>query len=155
MAERANRTLVEMARCLMLQGKFPNSLWAEMINTTTYLRNRSATKCLNGITSLEAWTNRKPYVGYLRTIGSKAIVLNKGQRRGKFQPKGDEYLLVGYSNESKAYRLWKPTTRKVIKSRDVKFIEKITAPETLTDNTLEIPMFTVENLFEEKNSKRR
>lgn len=33
-AEQANRTLVEMARCIMLQAKLPNLLWAEAINTT-------------------------------------------------------------------------------------------------------------------------
>ena len=109
-AERKNRTLVEMARCIMLQGNLPQSLWAEAINAATYLRNRCATKTLDGKTPLEAWSKRKPYVGFFRVIGSKAIVLDKAQKRGKFQPKGDEYILVGYSDESKAYRLWKPGT---------------------------------------------
>lgn len=39
-AERANRTLVEMARCMLLQSGVPNSLWAEAINTAAYIRNR-------------------------------------------------------------------------------------------------------------------
>lgn len=122
-AKRKNRTLVEMARCIMLQGNLPQSLWAEAINTATYLRNRCATKTLNGKTPYEAWTNRKPYVGFLRVIGTKAIVLNKSQKRGKFQPKGDEYI-HGYSQESKAYRLWKPGTKTVVKARHVKFFER-------------------------------
>jgi len=109
----------------MLQTNFPESLWAEAINTATYLRNRCATKSLDGITPFEAWTQHKPYVGFFRTIGSKAIALNKNRRGKKFQPKGEEYLLVGYSEESKAYRLWKPGTRTVIKARDVKFFERI------------------------------
>jgi len=124
-AERANRTLVEMARCMMLQANLPDSLWAEAINTAAYLRNRCATKSLNGITPFEAWTQRKPYVGFFRTIGSKTIALNKNRKGKKFQPKGEEYLLVGYSEESKAYRLWKPGTKTVIKARDVKFFERI------------------------------
>ena len=41
-AERANRTLVEMARCIMLEADLPESLWAEAVNTATFLRNRSA-----------------------------------------------------------------------------------------------------------------
>jgi len=129
-AERANRTLIEMARCIMLQANLPESLWAEAVNTATYLRNRCATKCLNGITPMEAWSKKKPYVGFLRIIGSKTIALNKTYQRGKFQPKGDEYILVGYSNESKAYRLWKPGTKTVIKARDVKFMEDV-APTNL------------------------
>lgn len=50
-AERANRTLV--ARCIMLQANLPDSLWAESINTAAYLRNRCATKNLDGITPFE------------------------------------------------------------------------------------------------------
>jgi len=35
LAERANHTLVEMARCIMLQANLPQSLWAEAINIHT------------------------------------------------------------------------------------------------------------------------
>jgi len=137
-AERKNRTLVEMARCMMLQGNLPQSLWAEAVNAATYIRNRCATKSLNGETPFEAWSKRTPYVGFFRIIGSKAIVLNKAQGKGKFQPKGDEYVLVGYSEESKAYRLWKPGTRTVIKARDVRFFEN----QNLTNTTKENPIGT-------------
>lgn len=144
-AERANRTLVEMARCIMLQAGLPDSLWAEAVNTAAYLRNRCATKCLDGITPFEAWTQRKPYVGFFRTIGSKTIALNKKQRGRKFQPKGDEYLLVGYSEESKAYRLWKPGTKTVIKARDVKFFERIESPsESSTGRVFATPSTFIE-----------
>jgi len=60
-------------------------------------------------------------VGFFRIFGSKVIALNKGSKRGKFLQKGEKYILVEYSEESKAHRLWKPGTRSVIKSRDVKF----------------------------------
>lgn len=128
-----------MARCIMLQGNLPQSLWAEAINSATYLRNRCATKTLNGKTPYEAWTNRKPYVGFLRVIGTKAIVLDKSQKRGKFQPKGDKYVLVGYSQESKAYRLWKPGTKTVVKARDVKFFERWNLSDIPDRNVLDAP----------------
>jgi len=122
-AERINRTLVEMARCLMIQAELPQSLWAEAINTATFLRNRCPTKSLDDKTPYEAWFGEKPYVGFLRIIGSKVIALNKSGRCKKFDPKGLEYVLVGYSQESKAYRLWRRNTNTVIKARDVKFFE--------------------------------
>jgi hypothetical protein len=140
-AERKNRTLVEMARCIMLQGNLPQSLWAEAVNAATYIRNRCTTKSLNGETPFEAWSKRKPYVGFFRIIGSKAIVLNKAHGRGKFQPKGDEYVLVGYSEESKAYRLWKPGTKTVIKARDVRFFEN----QESTNTTTKDPIITLDN----------
>lgn len=78
-AKQKNRILVEMARCIMLQGNLPQSLWAEAIYSAMYLQNRCATKTLNGKIPYEAWTGRKPYVGFFRVIGAKTIVLNKNE----------------------------------------------------------------------------
>jgi len=113
-----------MSRCLLLQAKLPKSLWAKMINTAVFIRNRCPSKCLEQ-TPFELWTKRKPFVGFMKIIGSKAIALIKGRRLSKFEPKGKEYILIGYSNESKAYRLWEQGTKRVIKSRDVHFIEDV------------------------------
>lgn len=76
----------------------------------------------------------------MRIFDSKVIALNKEARRNKFEPKGDEYILVDYSEESKAYRLWKPKTRKVIKSRDVRFNEKLSEETTETNEYFEAPL---------------
>ena len=37
--ERANRTLVEMSRCLLIQSRLPNYLWGESTNTACHIRN--------------------------------------------------------------------------------------------------------------------
>lgn len=105
-AERANRTLTEMARCMILQSRAPEKLWAEAINTACFIRNRCPTSTLNNMTPLEAYSKRKPYVGFMKTFGCKAIALEKRPGIGKFHQKGRPYIMVGYSNESKAYRLW-------------------------------------------------
>ena len=44
--------------------------------------------------------------------------------RKKLDIKGEKCIFVGYSDESKAYKLYNPSTKKVIISRDVKFIEE-------------------------------
>ena len=63
-AERKNRTLVECARS-MLQGKnISNGFWAEAINTTVYLKNRSPTKSLELKTPFEAFYGYKPKVSH-------------------------------------------------------------------------------------------
>ncbi|MBW0485030.1 hypothetical protein O181_024745 [Austropuccinia psidii MF-1] len=38
-AERANRTILDKARCLLLTSNLPNQYWAEAINTATFLTN--------------------------------------------------------------------------------------------------------------------
>ncbi|GBL98972.1 Retrovirus-related Pol polyprotein from transposon TNT 1-94 [Araneus ventricosus] len=52
-AERENRTLVNMARCLLLQSGLPMKFWAEAINCAVYIRNRCPTRGLQE-SSLEA-----------------------------------------------------------------------------------------------------
>ncbi|XP_070144855.1 uncharacterized protein [Drosophila kikkawai] len=59
-AERQNRTLVEMARCMMKQAGAPPSFWAEAISTASYLRNRCPTKALFGELPYTYWTGKVP-----------------------------------------------------------------------------------------------
>lgn len=54
------------------------------------------------------------------------------------------YLLVGYLKESKAYRLWKRRTRKVIKRRDVHFNEKLSKESAKENDYLEVPLKVLE-----------
>ncbi|UYV79912.1 hypothetical protein LAZ67_18001028, partial [Cordylochernes scorpioides] len=121
-AERANRTLVDMTRCFMIEGNLPETLWAELIHTATYIRNRCP-RNNDCKTPHELFTKRKPVVSHLKIVGSKSFAMNNRPNRSKFAPRSEEYKLIGYFTESKAYRLWKPGTRTIIKSRDVRFIE--------------------------------
>lgn len=140
-AERANRTLVEMARCMLLHAQLPYSLWAEAVNAAAYVRNRCPTKALNKVTPHEKWTGNKPHVSHMRTFGSRVIALKKTHRHNKFAPKAKEYLLVGYSAEAKAYRLWERGTCTVIKHRDIRFLENDTIPSQGTEEILcELPL---------------
>lgn len=139
-AERANRTLVEMARCMILEAGVNQSFWAEAINNAAYLRNRSPTKILETVTPFEAWYKKKPTVNHLRIFGSKAIVLNKKPGQPKFKSKGIECILVGYSEEAKAYRLYDLETKKIIKSRDVQFLEQV----NISNNNNQFDCFVIE-----------
>lgn len=122
-AERANRTIVEMVRCMLMSSNLPESLWGEAVNMAVYLRNRSPTKILKAVTPYEAWAGKKPAVDHFIVFGCKAVMLDKTPSKSKLKPKGIECFMVGYSTESKAYRLYEPMSRKIHKSRDVKFLE--------------------------------
>ncbi|CAB0018378.1 unnamed protein product, partial [Nesidiocoris tenuis] len=54
-AERKNRSLVEMARCLMVQAKLPPSFWGEAIYTANYIRNRRPSRGIDGETPFKLW----------------------------------------------------------------------------------------------------
>ena len=59
-AERLNRTPVEGVRTMLADSKLSHRFWAEALSTCAYLRNRSPTKALEGITPYEAWSGGKP-----------------------------------------------------------------------------------------------
>ena len=55
--ERRNRTVVEMARCLLKSKGVPGEFWGEAVTTAVYLLNRAPTSSLRGKTPYEAWYN--------------------------------------------------------------------------------------------------
>ena len=123
MAERKNRTVVEVARCLLTQSGLPTIFWAEAIHTANYIRNRCFTETIS-CTPFEKWTGRKPDISHIRSFGEKVYVLNKNPARGKFDPRGLEGIFLGYTDDSKSYRIWLVDASKVISSRDVKFSQQ-------------------------------
>jgi IS30 family transposase len=58
--ERRNRTVVEMARCLLKSKGLPTEFWGEAVSIAVYLLNRAPTKSLQGKTPYEAWHKKKP-----------------------------------------------------------------------------------------------
>ena len=59
MAERSNRTLIEMARSMMLHSEVNEYLWAEAVNAAAYICNRCPTKQLENKIPYEVWFGRK------------------------------------------------------------------------------------------------
>ncbi|BBN70319.1 multidrug resistance-associated protein 9 [Prunus dulcis] len=122
-AERKNRTVVEMAKSMLHEKSIPYEFWAEAVNTAVYLLNRCPTKSLNKVTPFEAYTGRKPGIAHLKIFGSPCHVLIPSALRHKLEENSHKCILVGYGLCEKGYRLFDPSTRKIILSRDVHFDE--------------------------------
>ncbi|GAU43423.1 hypothetical protein TSUD_334860 [Trifolium subterraneum] len=121
-AERRNRTIMNMVRC-MLKGKhLPKELWGEVVATATYILNLCPTKRLNGITPEECWSKNKPSVKHLRVFGSIAYKHVPDQLRRKLDVKATTMILVGYHSTG-GYKLYDPVNKNVVVSRDVVFDE--------------------------------
>jgi hypothetical protein len=54
-AERHNRTLMEMVRSMISHTSLPLNLWGEALNTAAYILNQIPTKATNK-TPYELWT---------------------------------------------------------------------------------------------------
>lgn len=123
MAERMNRTLVERARCMLFYANLEKNYWAEAVATAAYVINRSPTKSLQGKTPYEMWKGKKPNLSHMKIFGSEAMVYKPKEKRQKWDRKSVKMILVGYCENTKGYRFMDLKTHKVVKSRDVSFIE--------------------------------
>ena len=120
-AERQSRTLVESIRTMLIQAKLSQKFWVEVLNTASYLRNRSPTKVVDNSTPLEAWTGVKPDVKHLRSFGCTAYAHIPKDERKKLDSKARKCVFLGYGTETKGYRLYDCERQRVILSRGVKF----------------------------------
>lgn len=64
-AERCNRIIMEKARAMIEAANLDHRYWAEAVNASVYLKNRSPMKAVLNMTPEEAWTDRKPDVRHL------------------------------------------------------------------------------------------
>ena len=62
-------------------------------------------------------------MSHIRIFGSVSYCHVHADTRKKLDPSGEKGLLVGYSEISKAYRVYIPARRRIIVRRDVQFDE--------------------------------
>ncbi|GJX32013.1 putative ribonuclease H-like domain-containing protein [Tanacetum coccineum] len=122
-AERKNRTLIEAARTMLADSKLPTTFWAEAVNTACYVQNRVLVTKPHNKTPYELFLGRKPALGFMRPFGYLVTILNTIDHLGKFDGKADEGFFVGYSINSKAFRVFNSRTRIVEKNLHVQFSE--------------------------------
>ncbi|GJY71967.1 ribonuclease H-like domain-containing protein, partial [Tanacetum coccineum] len=98
--ERKNRTLIEADRTMLANSKLPTTFWAEAVNTASI----------------------KPALRFMRPFGYPVTFLNI-DHLGKFDGKADEGFFVGYSINSKAFRVFNSRTMIVEENLHVQFSE--------------------------------
>ncbi|CAI7808658.1 unnamed protein product [Closterium sp. NIES-53] len=123
-AERANRTILETARALLIESGVGNSMWPHAVRHATVARNRVLTKVGNDSwVPLERWLGRKPPVDMLRVFGCMAVSHVPKKYRSKLGASVIWCVHLGLAAESKGWLLWEPSKGVLFDSRDVKFVE--------------------------------
>src|SRR5262245_7803220 len=122
-AERMNRTLVELGRAMLTAQDLPEFLWEYAILHAAYLRNLSYTKRLETLTPYQGWHKRKPNVSHLREFGAPVWILLQGQKEDrKMLPKSKRRSYMGYDEGSKAVKYYNAETGKVLTSRNYRHL---------------------------------
>ncbi|GJX53207.1 putative ribonuclease H-like domain-containing protein [Tanacetum coccineum] len=122
-AERRNKTFIEATRTMLAYAKLPVTFWAEVVNTACYVQNRVLVNKSQHKTPYELFNGRSPAIGFLRPFGCHVMILNTFEHLGKFDAKGDEGYFVGYSLNSKAFRVFNNRTKKIDENLHVDFLE--------------------------------
>ncbi|GJT01545.1 retrovirus-related pol polyprotein from transposon TNT 1-94 [Tanacetum coccineum] len=121
--ERRNRTLVEAARTMLSASKLPLSFWAEAVATACYTQNRSIIITSHEKTAYHIINDRKPSIKHLHIFGCTCYITRDGENLDKMKEKGDPCVMVGYSTQSKGYRVYNKRTRLIVESIHIKFDE--------------------------------
>nr|GEW15963.1 retrovirus-related Pol polyprotein from transposon TNT 1-94 [Tanacetum cinerariifolium] len=122
-AEKKNRTLIEAARTMLADSLLPILFWTEAVNTICYVQNRVLVTKPHNKTPYELLHSRTPSIGFMRPFGCLVTILNTFDPIGKFEGKVDGGFLVGYSVNSKAFRVFNSKTRIVQETLHVNFLE--------------------------------
>nr|GEW43727.1 retrotransposon protein, putative, unclassified [Tanacetum cinerariifolium] len=122
-AGRKNRTLIEAARTMLADLFLPTTFWAEAVNTACYVFNKVLVTKPQNKTPYELLTGKQPIISYLRPFGCHVTILNTIDQLGKFDEKSDSGFLVGYSLNSKSFRVYNLETKRVEENLHVNFLE--------------------------------
>ena len=115
---------MDMVRNMMEAKHLPNEYWAEVVATTVYIMNQCPTKCVKYKFLQEAWTSINHSVTHLKAIGCVAYAHVRDELRKNLDNKGHKCIFVGYSKDTKSYKLYDPVARKVIISNHYSICRK-------------------------------
>nr|GEU89744.1 putative ribonuclease H-like domain-containing protein [Tanacetum cinerariifolium] len=106
-----------------LENQLSLKVKAEAVNTACYVQNRVLVTKLQNKTLYELLHGRTPSIGFMRPFGCPVTILNTLDPLGKFEEKVDEGFQVGYSMNSKAFRVFNSITRIIQETLHVNFLE--------------------------------
>ncbi|GJY12236.1 retrovirus-related pol polyprotein from transposon TNT 1-94, partial [Tanacetum coccineum] len=112
MCDKKNSVLFTETGCLVLSPDF------KLLDASQGFSDKAHNK-----TPYELIIGRPPSISFMRPFGCSVIILNTLDPLGKFDGKAEEGFLVGYSVNSKAFRVFNSQTRKVKENLHVNFLE--------------------------------
>nr|GFB51193.1 ribonuclease H-like domain-containing protein [Tanacetum cinerariifolium] len=131
---------------MLADSKLPTTFLAKAVNIARYVQNRVLVIKPHNKTPYELVLDRKPALNFMRPFGCSVTILNTLDHLGKFDGKSDDGLFVGYSINSKAFRVFNIRTRIVKENLHINFLKykpnvSVTGPNWMFDiDTLTMSM---------------
>ena len=109
---------------MLAHAMLSETFWVEALMTTTYVINKSPSTPLDGDIPQRVWTGKDISYRYLKVFDCLVYVHVVKDKRGKLDPKTRPCIFLGYGDDEFGYRLWNLQEKKVIRSRDIVFMEE-------------------------------
>ena len=122
-SERVGGTLAAMVRCMLADSGLPTFLWGELIFTAAYVGKRAPHSALNMQPPYKMLKQRSQTYGFFASSGRGPLCTLRDVPKSLHSRQVVEKRLIGYSNNSKSYRVYNPVTRCIMENRNVIFIE--------------------------------
>nr|GEZ98301.1 hypothetical protein [Tanacetum cinerariifolium] len=108
---------------MLSAAKVPVFFWAEAITAACYTQNRSLVIPRHEKTPYHIINDLKLLVKFFHNFGSLSYIVRDGGNLDKMKEKGDACIFVGYSTQSRAYRVFNKRTRVIVETIHVNFDE--------------------------------
>lgn len=122
-AERILRTINDCIRTLLIHSAAPLSLWAEALNTATYLINRRPCRTTGPVTPHQLLLGVPPRYDELHVFGCLCYPNLTATTAHKLFPRSLPCVFLGYPSDQRGYRCYDMSTGHVYTSRHVTFVE--------------------------------
>lgn len=136
LVERANRTIMEKARAMLIWSGIPKRFWTFFITAAAYLANRSPSSRRAHKTPFELWYGVKPDLKHLRVMGcrtqSRAV-----PRPSKLEDQTDCGVFLGYTNTTTHYQIFNVTKQRIDVVRDIAFFEDVPGSNVFTQREVD------------------
>ncbi|KAL4323581.1 hypothetical protein GQ457_11G003910 [Hibiscus cannabinus] len=129
-AERMNRTIEERVRSMLSNAQLSKSFWGEAVKTATKIVNHSPSSALDGEIPEQVWIGKKVSYEHFKVFGCRAFVHIPKDERSKLDAKTKQCIYLGTPQDEFGYRLWDPVNKRIVRSRDVVFLEDQTIEDT-------------------------
>nr|GEV37839.1 retrovirus-related Pol polyprotein from transposon TNT 1-94 [Tanacetum cinerariifolium] len=123
--ERRNRTLIEVARMMLIYPKAPLFLWVEVVAIVCYIQTRSVIRLRYDKTPYEPLHDKIPDLSFFYVFYALYYLTNDSKNLSKLQPKVDIGIFIGYAPTKKAFQIYNWCTRRIIETIHVDFDELI------------------------------
>nr|GEV53822.1 hypothetical protein [Tanacetum cinerariifolium] len=134
---------------MLRAAKVPLFFWAEVITTACFTQNHSLVIPRHEKTPYHISNDQKPPVKFFHIFGSICYIVRDAENLDKMKEKGDECIFVGYSTQSRAYRVFNKRTRVIMESIHVNF-DKL--PQMVSDHVSSDPDLECQSMALEQDT---